>query len=306
MRCTRLLLFSPVSARIFNVSIDDTLGDERTGQKPFYSSGWYPRSVAGPECLNCIARPDPTLVFGGTWHDRSVGVTYGPATVSLSFNGTKIYAFCILFNDIGTRSNSTRLSFYLDGALNSTKDFLHTSNPAEDHYLYNQLVYESEPVAAGPHSLVISNWADNQTGSLVLFDYAVYVTSTEGDPVAIPDPKGTAPVGSSNPVQTSKATFNTGFVATEDETDDEDDAQETSVNSRRSKSFFPRSLALLFGGAAKRPANPAAQTAGSTADKPRSTRWLKEQLYMELLAAEWDGEEPDDGALEGSGDEYGE
>ncbi|EJD32807.1 hypothetical protein AURDEDRAFT_178096 [Auricularia subglabra TFB-10046 SS5] len=96
------------------------------------------------------------------------------------------------------------------------------------------------------------------------------------------------------------------WKAAEDETDDEEDAQETSDSSRRSKSFFPRSLALLFGGAAKRPANPAAQTAGSTADKPRSTRWSKEQLYMELLAAEWDGEEPDDGALEGSGDEYEE
>jgi hypothetical protein len=31
---------------------------------------------------------------------------------------------------------------------------------------------------------------------------------------------------------------------------------------------------------------------------------LEEALYMQLLAAEHSGEEPDDGELEGSGDDY--
>ncbi|EJD35777.1 hypothetical protein AURDEDRAFT_175174 [Auricularia subglabra TFB-10046 SS5] len=184
------LLLTFVSARIVNVTIDDTLGDDLTGQKPFYSAGWTPRSVAGPPCPDCKANPDPTLVLDGTWHDRSVDVTYGPATVSLNFEGTKIYAFCILFNDIGTRSDRTRLSFYLDGALNSTQDFLHMPNPAEDHYLYNRLVYESEPLTAGNHSLVISNWADSKTGSLILFDYALYTmedTPAQAAPTVKPE-----------------------------------------------------------------------------------------------------------------------
>ncbi|EJD46725.1 hypothetical protein AURDEDRAFT_123867 [Auricularia subglabra TFB-10046 SS5] len=71
--------------------------------------------------------------------------------------------------------------------------------------------------------------------------------------------------------------------------------QPTSVRARR-KSFFPRSLKLLFGGAASRPA---AAPGRITRQQPS-----RELLLMELLAAEYEGEAPDDGALSGSDDDY--
>lgn len=65
--------------------------------------------------------------------------------------------------------------------------------------------------------------------------------------------------------------------------------------------FFPRSLALLFGGTAARPATAPAR---GHAPRKRKQAHSMEALYMELLAAEYDGEEPDAGAVEGSDDDY--
>ncbi|CAK5266666.1 unnamed protein product [Mycena citricolor] len=59
--------------------------------------------------------------------------------------------------------------------------------------------------------------------------------------------------------------------------------------------WLPRSLDKLFGDTAKRPI--AVQ---------RRRKLTDEERLMELLAAEFSDEEPDDGALEGSGDEYEE
>ncbi|KAJ7657148.1 hypothetical protein B0H17DRAFT_955705 [Mycena rosella] len=57
--------------------------------------------------------------------------------------------------------------------------------------------------------------------------------------------------------------------------------------------WFPRSLSKLFGGKIKCPFAPS----------PRR-RFDREELLMELLAAEHSDEEPDDGEKEGSGDDY--
>ena len=56
--------------------------------------------------------------------------------------------------------------------------------------------------------------------------------------------------------------------------------------------WLPRSLVLLFGGTATRPIR-----------QPRRD-FTRETLLMELLAAECEDEIPDDGELEGSGDDY--
>ncbi|KAJ7817108.1 hypothetical protein B0H14DRAFT_3742605 [Mycena olivaceomarginata] len=74
--------------------------------------------------------------------------------------------------------------------------------------------------------------------------------------------------------------------------DEEDDAAPTSGRSQAAN-FFPRSLTLLFGGDLKKPV-----------EKPRAKQFTREVLMMELLATEESDEDPDDGALSGSGDEY--
>ena len=74
---------------------------------------------------------------------------------------------------------------------------------------------------------------------------------------------------------------------------------------RAPRQWLPRSLALLFGGKSSEPA--VGSTPGTT-DRPQHpscrAAWTQEQLLMELLAQEAEDEIPDDGALEGSGDEY--
>ncbi|KAJ3995444.1 ribonuclease H-like domain-containing protein [Lentinula boryana] len=69
---------------------------------------------------------------------------------------------------------------------------------------------------------------------------------------------------------------------------------------QRSRSWLPRSLALLFG-------RSAIETQILEGGQPRRARrgaYSEEQLLMELLAQEKEDEILDDGALEGSGDEY--
>ena len=87
------------------------------------------------------------------------------------------------------------------------------------------------------------------------------------------------------------------WVEEEREDGSEDDSDElggaSKSGGRRIRPWLPCSLANLFTGEIKR--------------SPRQRRqpFDREALLMELLAAEHDSEEPDDGALEGSGDDYG-
>ncbi|KAJ7864543.1 hypothetical protein B0H13DRAFT_1637672, partial [Mycena leptocephala] len=61
---------------------------------------------------------------------------------------------------------------------------------------------------------------------------------------------------------------------------------------RRRASWLPIKLDKLFGGDLQQPIRIRPQVVS------------EEVLYMQLLAAEHSGEEPDDGELEGSGDDY--
>jgi hypothetical protein len=86
------------------------------------------------------------------------------------------------------------------------------------------------------------------------------------------------------------------WVEEEREDDSEDDTDEpggaSTSGGHRVRPWLPCSLATLFTGESKQP--------------PRQRRqpFDHEALLMELLAAEHDSKEPDDGALEGSGDDY--
>ena len=61
----------------------------------------------------------------------------------------------------------------------------------------------------------------------------------------------------------------------------------------RSGEFSPRSLELLFGGEVAKPVT-----------KPRREQFTEEVPMMQLLAAEESDEEPDNGELPGSGDDF--
>ncbi|EJD35765.1 hypothetical protein AURDEDRAFT_175161 [Auricularia subglabra TFB-10046 SS5] len=169
--------------RLLNVTIDDTLGDNLSGEKPEYKGkDWRPRSVGGTPCTVCSAQPDPTFVVNGTWHDQLTFSGEEPATISFTFSGTAVYVFCIVPNGIPlTPINVTRLSFYLDDSVSGS--YLHHVDKTLDQYLYNQLVFNRDDLTAGNHTLRIANQPAD-TGSLILFDYAVYTTEVSDAPVS--------------------------------------------------------------------------------------------------------------------------
>ncbi|EJD35767.1 hypothetical protein AURDEDRAFT_188621 [Auricularia subglabra TFB-10046 SS5] len=177
-----LLLGTSAFARLVNVTIDDTHGDERTGRTPQYTSvhRWNARS-AGEQCSTCAASPDGTQAFEKTWHDETTFPGQLPSNVSFTFNGSVLYVYCILANNIGLDNQGTRLAFYLDASPEPTQQFYHPPDLAADGFIYNQLVFKDDSLTDGEHSMLISNWADGNSGSLVLFDYAVYSTE-EADP----------------------------------------------------------------------------------------------------------------------------
>ncbi|KAJ6613917.1 hypothetical protein B0H10DRAFT_1951071 [Mycena sp. CBHHK59/15] len=74
---------------------------------------------------------------------------------------------------------------------------------------------------------------------------------------------------------------------------DNDDAPQAapSTGARRRTNWLPIQLDKLFGGNLKEP----------ICIRPSRAAVSEEALYMQLLAAEHSGEEPDDGELEGSG-----
>ncbi|EJD35727.1 hypothetical protein AURDEDRAFT_175177 [Auricularia subglabra TFB-10046 SS5] len=131
------LLVLPVVARVLNVTIDDTLGDARTSQKPRYEAAappdWRARSVGGSPCQICTAQPDGTRIYNGTWHDKTTYIDE-PDTISIDFNGTAIYLFCILPNGIYNTINTTRLSFYMDGSSTPVGHFLHELDATQGPY----------------------------------------------------------------------------------------------------------------------------------------------------------------------------
>ncbi|EJD35800.1 hypothetical protein AURDEDRAFT_188609 [Auricularia subglabra TFB-10046 SS5] len=161
---------SVASPRLFNVTIDDTFGDERTEQNPQYGpDNWIPRGLGTVPCSDCRVQPDSAQAYRGSWHDRSVLAGQDPSTVSMNFSGTRICVFFILFNVIDWEMD-TRLRFYVDG-----------SNPADPPYLYNQLVFDSKDLEPGNHTLQVSTYSKGDIGSTALFDYAIYTTQTDDD-----------------------------------------------------------------------------------------------------------------------------
>ncbi|KAJ7249989.1 hypothetical protein C8J57DRAFT_1521586 [Mycena rebaudengoi] len=77
--------------------------------------------------------------------------------------------------------------------------------------------------------------------------------------------------------------------------DDDEDLPLEPTHHRTLRSWFPTTLATLFGGVIENPFTLA----------QRGRVVSEEALLMELLAAEHSDEEPDVGAQEGSGDDYG-
>jgi len=163
---------------LVNRTIDDTLGDSVTGKLPVYLPQ-YGLWNTGQNCSGCAAQLDANLTFDKTWHDveynQGLNVTTAPS-MTLAFNGTAIYVFCILAN---TNSPGSQIGFTLDGL--SAGNYTHVPLP-NTPYAYNQSVFQQEGLGQTEHTLVatlLKDTIDSQKNTLLLFDYAVYTVDED-------------------------------------------------------------------------------------------------------------------------------
>ncbi|KLO08416.1 hypothetical protein SCHPADRAFT_609133 [Schizopora paradoxa] len=192
-----------------NISIDDSSLDPLTGARITYGylnqvtangSGWH----VGQNCSTCLARPDPSQVFGGTWHDTSTVVVGNRIPfASVSFTGVAIYVMGIVVSsapESTTSLNNSRIFFQVDGADEASFMF-NASLGSEVIYSYNTTLFAKEDLSDGLHNVtMMCGSGDPSTDSVCLLDRFIYTTST--------NPQANA----SSPALNSNATVSTGVI----------------------------------------------------------------------------------------------
>ncbi|KAF9469396.1 hypothetical protein BDZ94DRAFT_1303868 [Collybia nuda] len=171
-----------------NRTIDDTVGDSVTGQRPVY----LPQTIGVWEdatCKGCAIQPDKVQAFKGTW----TAATYNPGlesmSVEFSFKGTAIYIFLILANTVAPGiTTETACNFTLDGR--PAGSFEHVPGPTAD-FQYNALAFSRHNLANVDHQFSIST-SGLDRDIFVNFDYAIY---TVDDAPVLPPPLSSASAG---------------------------------------------------------------------------------------------------------------
>ncbi|GAW10091.1 salicylate hydroxylase [Lentinula edodes] len=138
--CILLCELSFVSSTAVNRSIDDTLGDSVTGNRPTYlpdTTGVWEDNT----CSGCALEPDISSAFDDTY----TAATYNPElkniSISFDFIGTAVYIFFILANDPDPGiSASTAANFTLDGTLVSTFTHSPNSSASAPSFYFNETV----------------------------------------------------------------------------------------------------------------------------------------------------------------------
>ncbi|KZT24560.1 hypothetical protein NEOLEDRAFT_1094376 [Neolentinus lepideus HHB14362 ss-1] len=221
LRLMRRKLFYPASlllllhrshvawATLTNRTIDDQYGDEVSGLVPGYSpaASW----AQGSTCTGCFIHADPSQAYRGTWHDSTH--TPGdaePRVIYISFNGTAIYAYCILANYVQYTTTLTNLTFRLDGN-GVGENYVHVPTTSTS-FQYNVPVYVNDSIPNGQHTLEIEATGDTNS-SLVLFDYATY--TYDSDPVSSSTSASatSSPSPTNSQISSPKHSSNVGAIA---------------------------------------------------------------------------------------------
>ncbi|KAJ7596759.1 hypothetical protein C8J56DRAFT_296376 [Mycena floridula] len=162
-----------LAAQVQGILVNKTLDDSDGSLVYLPPSAWNT-----PDCPTCTAKPDPALVFGGTWHDSTFNPVAGsndfPNTVlsvSATFNGTAIYVYCVLADTVASPTGNSDMTFLIDGAVAGT--FV-KAPPGTDGYEYNQLVFSKTNIVSGFHTLTIQNGHVDGLKSLIILDSIVY------------------------------------------------------------------------------------------------------------------------------------
>ncbi|KAF8350376.1 hypothetical protein F5887DRAFT_1208434 [Amanita rubescens] len=166
-----LLLVCTTQAVLVNRTIDDTYGDNITGQKPVYQPNgpWH-----GVECSDCATNPNASLAFDGTWTAATYHPVINNMNITFSFTGVAIWIFFILANAnaLGTIVvSNTNCNFTLDGVLVGSAD--HQPNENTEDLQYNVTVFTASSLSNDLHEMVIST-NDYPVSTYLNFDYAIY------------------------------------------------------------------------------------------------------------------------------------
>ncbi|TFK22989.1 hypothetical protein FA15DRAFT_495701 [Coprinopsis marcescibilis] len=171
--------FKATLATLVNRTIDDTIGDLRTGKGVSYSpaGAW-----TGPgQCPACWIQPDATLAHNGTFMETS----YLPGTelaervpevsLSLEFRGTAIYVFFTYANDIGRSGATTRTECDIVLDNGSPVNIQREPDMSITELSYQQLFWHRTGLEDKDHTLVIHGRGPRR--SYINFDYALYTTT---------------------------------------------------------------------------------------------------------------------------------
>ncbi|KIK61852.1 hypothetical protein GYMLUDRAFT_165570 [Collybiopsis luxurians FD-317 M1] len=164
--------FPLVFGEAVNRSIDDTLGDSVTGQRPSYlpTTGVWEDDL----CKTCALQPPASSAFAGTY----TAATYNPGlkniSITFEFTGTAIYVFFILANAPAPGVTATTAAdFLLDGFIAGS--FTHSPNASALLFQFNEsaLAFSKTGLENATHQMVITTAGFGQD-IYVNFDYALY------------------------------------------------------------------------------------------------------------------------------------
>ncbi|KAJ3745054.1 hypothetical protein DFH05DRAFT_1115011 [Lentinula detonsa] len=192
-----------------NRSIDDTLGDSVTGQRPIF----LPATSGVWEDETCCALQPPTSsAFSGTYTAATYNSGLKNISITFDFTGTALYIFFILANNPAPGiTATTAANFTLDGSLVGT--FNHSPNSSAPDFQFNQsaLVFSKTGLKNVTHQMVISTSGLSED-IWVNFDYALY---TFQDAAVISSSESSSTTSSSNnpPSASASASSNMGAAS---------------------------------------------------------------------------------------------
>ncbi|KAF9077660.1 hypothetical protein BDP27DRAFT_1441709 [Rhodocollybia butyracea] len=168
-----LLLSHRVLCTPRNITVNDN--DSRIS---YYPPGAWTAGNNSESCVAC-AKPDPTKMYNGTWHEgifnpfpNKNGFSDTPLLANLTFNGTAVYVFCALAQSLTQPNGNSNVGFYIDGLLRHT---LVDTSPSVNGYQYNVSVFSVDSLMPGQHTLTLQNGNSNALiESVVLLDYIIF------------------------------------------------------------------------------------------------------------------------------------
>ncbi|KAL0955677.1 hypothetical protein HGRIS_001901 [Hohenbuehelia grisea] len=161
-------------AETFNVTVDDTFGDDIAGRIVYSSDIWND----GRDCAGCGSKPNQSEVHRGTWTDSSFDGSRETVVqnATLRFNGSAVYVYCII--DV---MGNADMVFFIDGQ--SVGEFVKPPTNSSRRYQYNVPVYVNKTLSNEPHTVTVQNGRVGGGVSTILLDYIVY---SQGEPPQSP------------------------------------------------------------------------------------------------------------------------